>query len=465
MPLSQRKDSISLTYAVGIVAGGIIGSGIFMTPGGILSSTGSFGMSMVVWIVASVNSFLSALCYAELALLLKESGAEYIFARHAYGEMVAYLVIMSEALVTQPGSLVLMTYAFSGYFVELLQPGCQSPDFLTKTIAAIAVLILMVVHVFSIKLSLVIQQTTFYIKIGTLAIISIVGILQLIDGQTDNFIKPFAGSTSNFLDYGTALVGGLYSYNGWYLITSVTEEVKNPKKNIPLCMLISLGLVTIVYLFVNIAYATVLTIPEIKNSDSVASDFAYQTLGSYGWLITLGVVFSTFGAANSILISISRSINVAGRYGHFPRIASYTGISSRTPVLAVIVTAMITLLYFTIPGSSFSDILNYFSVVKWTVKTVGVFAVVMLRFIEPYSKQKRTFQVPLFVPIIAGCVNMFTVICPIISDPDWLYILMYGIIFATMIIYFAPKTLLKRTSKTLTVKLQLVFKLTQNKLD
>lgn len=113
----KLKRSIGPITAVALIAGSIVGSGIFMTPGGILESTGSVGASLCLWALAGLMALFCALSYVELCLLIRESGAEYAIAVAAYPDWFAYLTAWSTAFIGKPGSMLLITFTFSEYRV------------------------------------------------------------------------------------------------------------------------------------------------------------------------------------------------------------------------------------------------------------------------------------------------------------------------------------------------------------
>lgn len=432
----KLKQEISLASAIAIIGGSLIGSGIFMTPGGILTNVQSVGASLSIWVLSGVFSMGCALCYLEWGLMLKESGGEYAALRRAYGDWFGFLSAWSGVLISKPGSMLLITYTFSEYLIALVYPApCSPSDSLKKLVTASVIMVVMFINIISIKLSNFCSQAFWYAKLLALTVVIIAGIAQLFMGNTQNFANPFADSETDILVYGSAFYGALWGYDGWNQLSYVTEEIKNPAKNFPIALGVAIPLVTLVYLMVNIAYLTVLTPVEIMSSNAVAVDFAYRTLGSFAWIVPIGVVCSTFGTANISMFTAGRIANVASRRSHLPRVLSYIDAVRYTPSLAIMLNAGIACLYLIPDASSFSTILDLFQFTTWIFYGTASFAVVVLRFREPYKSMERPFRVWIWIPIVVFIFSLYLIVSPVISNPDMGYVYVTLILLSGLIFY------------------------------
>ena len=173
------KKQIGLTEATAVIAGVIIGSGIFMTPGGILTQVNSVGMSLLVWIICGIFALFCSLSYMELGLIITESGAEYPYTLRAYGEAVGYICAWGTALIIKPSSFLLMLYTFAEYFVGFFYPGCESPQSVIKYVTCIAIIFIMLVNCLSVKFGAKLTEILFYFKLLVLVIIIITGFYTL----------------------------------------------------------------------------------------------------------------------------------------------------------------------------------------------------------------------------------------------------------------------------------------------
>lgn len=290
-------------------------------------------------------------------------------------------------------------------------------------------------------------------------IIVATGIVQLANGKTDNFIDPFKGTSTNILAYASAFYGGMWSFDGWNQLNFIVEELKDPIRDFPRAVWMSIPMVTIIYLFMNVAYFTVMTPAEIVANDAVAVTFAYRTLGaSWAWLIPLGVVLSTFGATNGTVFTSARLTWVAARRSHLPKFLSYVDVVRTSPSMALLFNSSIALLM-TIPDSSkFGTILDLFSFTQWMFYGLSCSAVLVFRWKEPFKSKHRPYRVPIIIPIIACLGSLFLVVAPIIDDPNlsWLYITIFlfsGLVFYIPFNVYGKKP--RNFMRWLTLKIQL----------
>ncbi len=146
-PKPVTSDTVRLTKQIGmfsgatIIVGNIVGSGIFLTPGGVLKNTGSLGMSMVVWVVSGLFSLVGALCFAELGTTITESGAEYSYIKESFGELPAFLVLWVSLVIIVPTGNMLVALVFGSYIIQPFypDPDCPPPDLFVRIMAVLCV--------------------------------------------------------------------------------------------------------------------------------------------------------------------------------------------------------------------------------------------------------------------------------------------------------------------------------------
>ena len=263
-----------------------------------------------------------------------------------------------------------------------------------KLVTCCAIIVITSVNLVSVRLGAKITESLMYAKVVVMLIIVATGIVQLANGKTDNFVDPFKGTSTNILAYASAFYGGMWSFDGWNQLNFIVEELKDPIRDFPRAVWMSIPMVTIIYLFMNVAYFTVMTPAEIVANDAVAVTFAYRTLGaSWAWLIPLGVVLSTFGATNGTVFTSARLTWVAARRSHLPKFLSYVDVVRTSPSMALLFNSSIALLM-TIPDSSkFGTILDLFSFTQWMFYGLSCSAVLVFRWKEPFKSKHRPYSV------------------------------------------------------------------------
>uniref|UniRef100_T1J0Q3 Amino acid permease/ SLC12A domain-containing protein n=1 Tax=Strigamia maritima TaxID=126957 RepID=T1J0Q3_STRMM len=428
----KLKNNLGLLNGVAIIIGIIIGSGIFVSPKGVIQNTGSVGLALVVWILCGVLSLVGALCYAELGTLIPRSGGDYAYIHEAFGPLPAFLYLWCANVVFVPSTNAIMALTFANYVIQPFFPNCDTPETGVKLLAAAVICFLTFLNCYNVKWATKLQSVMLVFKIAALGIVIIAGLAKLGMGQTKHFDNAFEGSTNDISLIGLSFYSGIYSFAGWNYLNFVTEELKSPYKNLPRAIGISLPIVILVYVFANLAYFTVLTSNDILASNAVAVTFADKLFGKYlSWLMPVLVAGCTFGGLSVHIFTSARLCFVGARQGHFPTCLALIRVTNLSPVTALIFLGALSLVM--LNTSDVFVLINYSSFVESFFVLISVLGLLRLRYTRP--KAFRPIKVWIGLPVLFLAVCVFLVITPIFATPKVVGMAV-GIILTGIPIYF-----------------------------
>ncbi|XP_018425925.1 PREDICTED: cystine/glutamate transporter-like [Nanorana parkeri] len=407
------RRKITLTRAITLTVGTIIGSGIFISPKGVLKNSGNVGLSLIVWGACGVLSMCGALSYADLGTTLKKSGGHYIFLLETLGPVPAFLRLWAEFVMIRPANIAMVCLAFGQYLIEPLFVPCHTPALVVKLISAIGIAFLIALNCWSVSWSANLQTVFTVLKLVAIVLIIVPGMMALGAGHTDNFQDVFDTSSLALDKLPLAFYSGMFAFGGWFYVTFVTEVIVNPERNIPITVIVSLVIVTVCYLLTNVAYYTILTASEVLTSEAVAMSFAERTLKQGSWVISILVAMSCFGALNGGIFASSRMLFVASREGHWPPLFSMIHIRRHTPLPALLL--MMPLVFLMIGIGDIYGLLNFYSFSRWLFMGLVTIGLILHR--RKYPELPRPFKVPLIFPIVFSTMCLFIVSMSLYSDP------------------------------------------------
>ncbi|XP_033478443.2 b(0,+)-type amino acid transporter 1 isoform X1 [Epinephelus lanceolatus] len=426
----QRE--VGLLSGICLIVGTMIGSGIFISPKSVLLYSGAVGPCLLIWAACGVLSTLGALCYAELGTMITKSGGEYIYLNEAFGSLVAYLYTWTTVMVLKPSSFAIITLSFAEYASTPFYAGCTPPLVITKCLSAAAIILISLINCVSVKLASYVQNFFTAAKLFIILIMVVAGMVMLAQGKTETLSDAFDGTSTSIGAIGLAFYNGLWAYDGWNQLNFITEELKDPYKNLPLAILIGIPLVSVCYVMVNISYFTVMTTSELLVSPAVAVTFGERVLFSMSWIVPLFVVFSTFGSANGSCFTAGRLAYVAGREGHIVKILSYISLKRYTPAPALMFNGLLAIFY--IIPSDINSLINYFSFAQWAFYCLTVLSLIVMRFTR--KELHRPVKVPIVIPMLMVLVSCYLVLAPIIDKPELEYLYCTIFIFSGLLLYY-----------------------------
>ena len=340
------KPSLGAFDATMIVAGSMIGSGIFIVSADIMRNVGSAGWLVVVWLITGFMTLTAALSYGELSAMFPKAGGQYVYLKESYNPLLGFLYGWSFFSVIQTGTIAAVGVAFSkfaGYFF----PGLEMNDanilfqlgFLKvypAQLVSIAIIVLLTfINTKGVQGGKLIQTTFTVTKL--LSLFGLIGFGFLLASKASIWnanwqdtwsMKQIAVDGGTTPIFGVAIlgaiaasmVGSIFSSDAWNNVTFIAGEIKNPKRNIGLSLFLGTLIVTVIYIAANLMYLSVLPLNEIANAPSdrvavVASNVIFGNIGTY--VIAVMIMISTFGCNNGLILAGARVYYTMAQDGLF----------------------------------------------------------------------------------------------------------------------------------------------------
>jgi APA family basic amino acid/polyamine antiporter len=412
--------AMTLTDATMLVAGSMIGSGIFIVSASMARELPSPLWMILAWVLSGVMTLLGALAYGELAAMYPKAGGQYVFLRESMGPLMGFLYGWTFFVVIETGTIAAVAVAF-GRFLGVLLPaigpgrfswfpqadvciaalGCTDPANaiqlgLTpqRLIGLLSVAFLTWVNLQGVRDGKIVQTTLTVVKTAALALLILLG-LTLGRNATAIGANFSAGAFSGqwsltstlVIAFGAAMVGSLFSSDAWNSVTFAAAEVKNASRNLPLALVLGTGLVSLLYILANFSYLNVLPyhgVAEGANAmargvqhateDRVATAVAETIFGPSGAvLMASAILISTFGCNNGLILSGARVLYAMARDGLFFRRAGTLN-SNNVPAFALIVQSIWTAVL-CLTGT-YGQLLNYVifaALLFYAFTTAGLF--------------------------------------------------------------------------------------------
>ena len=437
--------AMTLTDATMLVAGSMVGSGIFIVSADISRTLGSPGWLLIAWALTAVITVLGALAYGELAAMYPRAGGMYTFLRESMGPLMGFLYGWTLFLVIQTGTIAAVAVGF-GKFLGVLLPAISPERFSwfpqanitvggstvelglsTQRLMALAsIWVLTWINLRGVKQGKMVQTTLTFVKTASLALLVL---LAVTIGRNSEAIaanfgpgKWFAGtpawSALFVVTFGSALTGSLFSADSWHSPTFAAAEVQNPQRNLPLAMLLGTGMVMLLYVLTNVGYLSVLPIHGVADGatvmargidhasqDRVATAVMESMFGVGGGMVmAVAILISTFGCNNGLILSGARVYWAMAKDGLFFAKAGDLSTNGVPAYALVLQSVWCSILCLTGTYNQLLDYVVFAALLFYALTTIGLFILRVKRPNEarPYKAIGYPVLPALYILLAAG---------------------------------------------------------------
>jgi APA family basic amino acid/polyamine antiporter len=410
-------------HATSIVAGTIIGSGIFLVPAEMMQAVGSAGLVYLAWIVGGLLSFFGALTYAELGSVRPYAGGEYVYVRDAYGPLPAFLYGWTWFLIAKPASIasvtsglvrVLGTFSAFHFLPDTLFSFHVTSSrvlFITygHLVAIAANVFITALNYIGIRKAGAFQLAFTVLKVGMIVGIAVIA-LTAASGSWSNFGTSFPGAIGGVSGFMAALVAALWAYDGWNDLNMVSEEIQRPEKNIPLALVLGVGVVAVLYMGLNAGIQYALPAAAIAHAAVPAAAASEAALGHLGIvLVSIGMMISMLATLNGTVMSGGRVPFAVARDGYFFKALGEVHPKFHTPALALVIQGVVAILLIVV-GGAFRELFSLAIFAEWLFYMVAASTIFVFRKREPdLARPYRTAGYPLVPALFIG--TAFVLLC------------------------------------------------------
>ncbi len=339
---------LSLLDSILLLAGGIIGSGIFLTAQDVATNTRSPLLFLSLWLIGMVITMLACFAFAELGAMFPEAGGQYVYIREAYGTFVGFLYGWMIFTVSVCGTIAALGAGFAKYTGKIFP--ALSADHVVFTIAKFslhrehlsaiaAIAVGTLVNIYGVRRGAILQNVATWAKFGAIGIFVVLG-LAVGKGSWSHYSQSLpvsADTPALWSGIGIALIAVFWAYDGWVYITWVAGEVKDPQRNLPRSLIFGLLLVGVLYLAINAVYLYALPMTSIASETAVAQAAAVSMFsGSAARWLALMIAVSCFGAMSSCVMSGARVYYAMAEDGVFFPVLAKVSPRWHTPVWSLV---------------------------------------------------------------------------------------------------------------------------------
>ena len=428
MEKAHLSRELSLPAAAALVVGQVIAVGIFLTPGTIIRTLASPLGVLLVWGLMGGMAICGALCFGALAARYPQAGGGYVYLREAYGPRVAFLYGWKCLLIMDPGITAALATGFASYVAYLTPLG----DAGARLVAMAAILVFAIVHIAGVRLGVRLLTTVSILKIALVFALTI-GALASAGGSWSHFV-PFVGRRAGAPPLVGAMAGAFvsafFSFGGWWEVTKIAGEVRDPARTLPRALWLGLVAVTLVYMAATLAFVFALPIEQVAAGQAFVAQVGEAIIGPGGGAaVALIVIVCVLGSLGAMQMLAPRVYFAMAQDGVFPAAAAAVHPRFGTPARAIAVQAALACLLVAL--GTFDTIVAYFVFITVVFIAATVASVFGLRRRDP------SFHVPghpwtalVFLALVAVLLTLLA-----LSNP-WQALLGLGLVAAALPVYW-----------------------------
>lgn len=462
---SQMKHELGLLDGTMLVAGSMIGSGIFIVSADITRNVGSAGWLIFVWLITGFMTLTAALSYGELSGMFPKAGGQYVYLKEAYNKLIGFLYGWSFFAVIQTGTIAAVGVAFSKFTAYLI-PAVSEDNILfnlgfvkisaAQIVSIVVIVFLTFINTRGVKSGKIIQTIFTLTKLLSLFGLIVFGLISLNNGTWHmNWSNAWnlrqLKMDGSFAEYTTAaafgaiaasMVGSIFSSDSWNSVTFIAGEMKNPKRDVALSLFFGTLIVTLIYVSANVMYTAVLPLHDIATAekDRVAVAASHVIFGNGGtFVIAVMIMISTFGCNNGLIFAGARVYYTMAKDGLFFK---KTGTLNKyaVPEFGLWIQALVASILCL--SGKYGDLLDMISFVVVLFYVLTIFGIFRLRRSRPDAERPyKAFGYPI-LPIIYMLMGIAFCILLIIYKPNFTWPGLIIVLIGIPIYYFSQRNVI-----------------------
>lgn len=415
MEQNGLKREMGLASALATVMGTVIGGGVFFKVASVTTEADTANLTLFVWLLGGLLTICAGLTVAELATAIPQTGGAIKYIEYTYGKPWAFLLGWAQMLIYFPANVAALSIVFSTQLINLfhLTAGLLIP------LAILCAVSLTLINFLGARVGGALQVVTLIFKLIPIALIVIFGLL--VPAPVHFSLLPLtAAPEHNFWTaLGSGLLATMFAYDGWLNVGSIAGELKRPKRDLPLAIVLGLALITLIYVVINFVFLRTLPLTALQGNLNAAADAAFQIFGNLGGkLVTIGILISVYGAINGYTLTGMRIPFALAYENQLPfsqylrRLTPHTKVPYLAGLFELAVAIIMMLL------GSFDLLTDMLVFVIWIFSCLIFIAVFILRRREP--EMVRPYKVPGYpvIPLLALAGGLFILVATFLTQPS-----------------------------------------------